>query len=600
MRCATLVAVPDQLQSPLPFEDSRRLTGPCVFFPRCGVVLEAVQPMSGAVEAGWRTRVTRMQCAMNWSASKLVVRRHQHGVSLAFPAPVDVLFTATEVNEWALLASLGVAMLHAPGYPASWDEAAAVLTLRAMERAERQPALVAVLQAAALHSVSTLLDDDTLTVGGGRYSVSWPRRAPPALEQLDWSQLHSVPTTLVTGSNGKTTTVRLIAAMQRAHGLRCGHSCTDGVMIDGQPVAAGDYSGPAGARTVLRDPRVEAAVLETARGGLLRRGLAVEHASVAVVTNVSADHFGEYGIDDLAGLAEAKLTVARALGPEGSLVVNADDLHLVARAASLGHALAWFAQDLAHPLLQAHRAQGGATCGVSAGHLCLAVSSREYSLGEVAQLPLCADGLALYNIGNCAAAALAAYAQGVPVETIAAVLADFGRQPSDNPGRLERYQFGGVQLLVDYAHNPEGLDGLLKVAAALRTTGRLALLLGQAGNRKDADILRLADVAASYRPELVVLKGVDGYERGRPAGEVPRMLHDALVRHGYTDSQLPLRIRELDAVRTALEWAQAGDVLVLAVHSLSARGKVGKLIVGLREDDWRPGQALPLRCLDRV
>jgi len=594
------VSIPEQSPSPLPFEDSRRLTGPCVFFPRCGVVLEATRPLSGPEEAGWRTRVTRMQSALHWSASKLVVRRHQHGVSLAFPAPVDALFTATEVNEWALLASLGVAMLHAPGYPASWDEASAVLTLRAMDRAERQPDLVSVLQAAAEHSVSTLLDDDTITVGGGRYSASWPRNAPPALAELDWSHLRSVPTTLVTGSNGKTTTVRLIAAMLRAHGLRCGHSCTDGVMIDGQPVAAGDYSGPAGARTVLRDPRVEAAVLETARGGLLRRGLAVEHASVAVVTNVSADHFGEYGIDDLAGLAEAKLTVARALGPEGTLVVNADDLHLVARAATLGCALAWFAQDLAHPQLRTHREQGGATCGVSGGQLVLAKSSHEYALGEVAQLPLCTNGLALYNIGNCAAAALAAHAQGVPVETIANVLAEFGRLPSDNPGRLERYERGGVQLLVDYAHNPEGLDGLLQVAAGLRKQGRLALLLGQAGNRKDADILRLADVAAAHRPDLVVLKGVDGYERGRPAGEVPHMLFTALVRHGFSETQLPVRIRELDAVCTALEWAQAGDVLVLAVHSLSARGKVGKLIAGLEEGGWQAGQSLPASCLNRA
>ncbi|MGQ0802094.1 MAG: Mur ligase family protein, partial [Pseudomarimonas sp.] len=356
-----------------------------------------------------------MQCALQWPASKLVVRRHKNAVSLAFPAPVDVLFTATEVNEWALLASMGVAALHAPGYPASWDEAAAVITLRAMERAERQPNLVAVLKAAAERCVSTLLDDDTLTIGAGRYSRSWPRCAPPQLADLDWEPLRSLPTTLVTGSNGKTTTVRLIAAMLRENGLRCGHSCTDGVMIDGQPVASGDYSGPAGARTVLRDPRVEAAVLETARGGLLRRGLAVEHASVAVVTNVSADHFGEYGIDDLAGLAEAKLTVARALGPEGTLVVNADDPHLVARASTLGQALAWFAQDLAHPQLRSHREQGGAICGVKEGQLVLAKSSHEYPLGEVAQLPLCAGGLALYNIGNCAAAALAAHAQGVPV-----------------------------------------------------------------------------------------------------------------------------------------------------------------------------------------
>jgi len=192
---------------------------------------------------------------------------------------------------------------------------------------------------------------------------------------------------------------------------------------------------------------------------------------------------------------------------------------------------------------------------VSAGRLCLAISSREYPLGEVAELPLCWRTLA-----------------DSPVTTLVAWNA---------------------------TSEPEGLDGLLQVATALRQTSRLGLLLGQAGNRKDADILRLADVAASHRPELVVLKGVDGYERGRPAAEVPRMLHAALVRHGYTDSQLPIHIRELDAVRKALQWAQPSDVLVLAVHTLSARGKLARLIAVLQEDAWQAGQALPARCFER-
>jgi len=577
----------------LPFEDSRRLTGSNVFFARPGVVLEALADLPAEVEAGWRTRVTRMQAVLGWAASKLVVRRHRSGVSLAFPAPIDALFTATEVNEWALMASLSAAVLPAPGFPASWDEAAARQTLLAMDHAERQPALMALLQAAVEHAVPSLLDDDRLTLGSGRYSSSWPRDACPLPDDVDWSSLHAVPTVLVTGSNGKTTSVRLVAAMLAAHGLRCGHSCSDGVMIDGQPVVAGDYSGPAGARSVLRDLRVEAAVLETARGGILRRGLAVDHADVAIVTNVSADHFGEYGVHDLAGLAEVKLTVARALGADGTLVVNADDSHLAARAPALGRPLAWFALDLDHPMLVAHRASGGATCGVRDGQLQLAAATRMHPLGLVSGLPLCADGLAPYNIGNCAAAALAAHALGIAPDTIATVLQRFGQNPTDNPGRLERYTFGKLQLLVDYAHNPEGLDGLLKVAAALRGSGRLALLLGQAGNRKDEDILRLADTAAAYRPDLVVLKGVDGYERGRAPGEVPQLLRTALLGLGVAEDRLPVAIRELDAARTALQWAADGDVLVLPVHSLSARADLATLLADLQRKGWQAGQPLP-------
>ncbi len=580
----------------LPFEDSRRLTGPNVFFARPGVVLEVLAELPADGEAGWRSRVTRMQAALGWTASKLVVRRHASGVSLAFPAPVDALFAATEVNEWALLASLRSALLHAPGYPASWDEDSARETLLAMQRAEVQPALIGLLEAAAEHSVPTLLDDDTLTLGSGRFAATWPRNGCPAAGAIDWTALRGVPTALVTGSNGKTTTVRLVAAMLTAHGMRCGHSCSDGVVINGEPAASGDYSGPAGARSVLRDERVAAAVLETARGGILRRGLAVEHADVAIVTNVSADHFGEYGVHDLAGLAEVKLTVARALGPDGTLVVNADDSYLVARAPALGPALAWFAMDLDHPVLSSHRRLGGATCGVRDGELLLLIAARGHSLGRVSELPLCADGLALYNVGNCAAAALAANALGIAPDIIAGVLQRFGQHPSDNPGRLERYTIGGLQLLVDYAHNPEGLDGLLKVAAGLRGQGRLALLLGQAGNRKDEDILRLADTAAAYRPDLIVLKGVDGYERGRAPGEIPKMLRTALLAHGFDDAALPVAIRELDAARTALIWAEPGDVLVLPVHSLGARARLATLLGRLQETGWNAGQPLPERA----
>ncbi len=140
-----------------------------------------------------------------------------------------------------------------------------------------------------------------------------------------WSALRAIPKAVVTGSNGKTTSVRLLAAMLRAHGLTPGYSSTDGLMVDGACIDAGDYSGPVGARTVLRHPRVQAAVLETARGGLLRRGLVARDASVALVTNVSADHFGEYGIHTLDDIAAVKLTVAKALAGDGVLVVNADD-----------------------------------------------------------------------------------------------------------------------------------------------------------------------------------------------------------------------------------------------------------------------------------
>jgi UDP-N-acetylmuramyl tripeptide synthase len=337
---------------------------------------------------------------------------------------------------------------------------------------------------------------------------------------------------------------------------------------------------------VLRDGRTEAAILETARGGILRRGVAVSHADVAVVTNISNDHFGEYGIHDLAGLADVKLTVGALIGGSGLLVLNADDPQLRSKAAGLAQRfqsaphIGWFALDAESPALRAYQATGAPTCAVNAGRLCLYWDGATHDLGSIESMPLTIGGSASYNIANLAGASLAAAALGIAPATIAAVAARFGADPADNRGRLMRYDYAGAQVLVDYAHNPEGLRGLLQVAAHLqrRSGGRLALLLGQAGNRLDADIEALARVAASFRPDLVVVKEDEAHLRGRTLGEVPRIIHAALLRNGLPTTALAMRGSELDAVRSVLAWARPGDVLALPVHSHAARAAVLELL----------------------
>lgn len=202
-------------------------------------------------------------------------------------------------------------------------------------------------------------------------------------------------------------------------------------------------------------------------------------------------------------------------------------------------------------------------------------------------MPLTVSGRATYNVSNLAGAALAAAALGVAPQAIAGVFARFGADPLDNLGRMMRYEFGGLTVLVDYAHNPDGLRGVLRVAQHLRRApdGRIALLLGHAGNREDADIEQLAVVAAEFRPELVVVKEIEGYLRGREVGVVPRILHAALLRNGMPESSLALRTNEVDAARCALEWARPGDVLVLLVHSLAAR----KAVLGMLQHRCRAG-----------
>jgi len=592
----------------LPFEASRRLTGANLFFAVPGVQLETCGvPVNDALLDAWRARVARARAYLGWDAQPgFAARVHAGGASLALAAPSDALFTATEVNEWALCAALcaldgvrwsgleaqlAAAALEDAADAASFippvlEERAALSRFERLAAREARPQLRALLAAASVHGLPYVLDDEVLTLGAGVGGRDFALSALPAVEEVPWQALRGLPTALVTGSNGKTTTVRLIAACAEAFGWRpAAYCCTDGVFAGAQVLASGDYSGPEGARRVVRERTARAAVIETARGGILRRGIAVSGAQVALVTNVSADHFGEYGIDDLEALTDVKLSVAGALSDEGTLVLNADDAQLARRAAGLagrfGHdpARGWFALDADLPALCAHRARGGATCGVRVGRLVLHRGSAQHDLGEIASMPLTAGGSATYNIANLAGAALAAAALGIPPATIAGVFARFGSSVADNFGRLMHFERAGVRILVDYAHNPEGLKGLLRVAEHLRGgSGRLGLLLGHAGNRQDAELEALAAAAAEFHPSLTVIKENEAHLRGRPPGEVPRLIHAALLRAGIDAASLQVRMSELEAVQAALEWAQPGDVLAMPVHSAAARAAVVTLL----------------------
>jgi UDP-N-acetylmuramyl tripeptide synthase len=583
-----------------PFTDSRRLTGANLYFDGPGAALETAGggPFEPAVLERWRSNVARVRMALGWPGGAVCVRPHATGASLAFEAPADQLYAAAEANEWALYAALGQRAADEPmpgdGEPrphvAHFNADEALRRLQALAAAEARPALRAVLDAARARGMPAHADDDVLSIGEGDGAHAWPVDALPAPGDVPWESLHGAPKAVVTGSNGKTTTVRLLAAMLRAHGLATGYSSTDGLYIDGERIEAGDYSGPVGARTVLRHPRVQAAVLETARGGLLRRGLVARDARVAVVTNIAADHFGEYGIHSLDDIAAVKLVVARSLAPDGLLVLNADDPLLVRHAGATGAPrTGWFALAL-----DAALARGAPACGMRDGRLLLADADGTHDLGEVADMPLSMGGNAAYNIGNIAAASLAARAMGIPAATVAAVLARFGAAHVDNPGRLQRWTLGDVEVLLDYAHNPDGLQGLLKVAQGLRGAGRLGLILGHAGNRLDADFHALAAVAAAARPDRVWLKDIAGdYLRGRPSGEVAAILRRALEQAGMRAEDLPICLDEALATRLALEWARAGDLLLLPVHEPERRDVVVELLDRLQAGGWRAGAPLP-------
>ena len=588
--------------------DSRRLTGPNLLLDTHGAILDvALAGLDAEVAiAAWRAALAPLLGAVGWSGATHAARAYPGGVLLAFAAPLDALYAATEVNEaaWHVAArALGggeTAPAHgrdaddgveaaAEDGDAPPDPEATIARLREAIARERNPALAALADEAQRRGVTLLADDKRVSVGLGAGSRSWPgEETAMVAARIPWGELRDIPVVLVTGTNGKTTTARLLGAIAKAAGLTAGVTTTDRVTVGDEVVALGDYSGPNGARTVLRDRRVELAVLEVARGGLLRRGLAVPRARAALVTNVANDHLGEFGIHDLDALADAKLIVAKAIGPDGSLVLNADDARLVAKVPQ-GVPVTWFSLEPANPVVARHLAGGGTACVLDGGSLVLMRGAERRLTVPCNDVPITLGGAARHNVANALAAIGVAAALGVPEPAIARGLAAFASTPALNPGRGNVWDLGGATAIVDFAHNPHGLAALTDMACALPARRR-AIVIGQAGDRDDASIREFARAAWALRPDRVFIKEMDHYRRGRAEGEVPGIIAGELRRLGAGADTLVHCHSEAEAVRAALVWADDGDLLLLTTHE--ERDEVIALLERLAAAGWRPGNSL--------
>ncbi|MBI1382437.1 MAG: Mur ligase [Planctomycetaceae bacterium] len=567
--------------------DSRRLPGPNLFFQGAGAVIDARVPkaLAPALIGGWQRHLVRALGVLEWPLGAVVGHANPGGVSLAFEAPIDTLYAATEVNEWAFAAARAE-LLGTAGV--SLD--AALPDLQRAIAKESQPHLAALSRAADEQGVCFLHDPGSVSVGMGGGARLFPRDGVPSPDNVDWDGVHDVPVALVTGTNGKSTTVRLLAAIAEHGGLVPGLSSTDWIRVGGHVLDEGDWSGPGGARRVLRDPRTEIGILETARGGILRRGLALRRADTAVVLNVAADHLGEWGVWDVEHLADAKMVVTKIVGPKGRCVLNADDPLIAARAARVAAPIGWFSLRADLPLVRGHLAAGGAAAYLDGDELVLHHGERRQTLIDVEQMPLAMGGAALHNIANALAAALAADAVGIGAEAIARGLAAFGRNHAENPGRLVVFELGGVRAVVDFAHNPHGQEALLAMADRLPATRRL-VVLGQAGDRDNESVDELVRITWRHRPDLILIKEMRRYLRGRPPGEMTGRIEAELRRQGARDADFEHVPSEIAALERALKWSKPGDLLMLFAHA--EREATIAYLEGLVSRGWRPGDSLP-------
>lgn len=438
------------------------------------------------------------------------------------------------------------------------DQAAAVLDRAIgadpearLDQAPR-PVLRACLEVAAAAGIPAFFDERGLTVGVGARSRTWPLDDLPTPAALAGAA--RVPFALVSGTNGKTTTANLIGAIGDASGRRAGVANSNGIRIAGAFVERGDWSGPGAARRLLRDPEVTFVVLETARGGLMRRGLAVDGADVVVLTNVSEDHLGEWGLEDVDDLAWAKATLALSLRPGGTVVSHADD-------PALERALAPVLQrrpDLRHTRFSSRRRADAWLDGET-------LRLGPEALMPVGEVPLTFGGAALYNVENALAAALAGEALGMGRAAIVAGLSAVRPEPAHVRGRSNLFRLRGARILVDYAHNPDGLDRLRDLADRLAPARRF-LLLGQAGDRPDPLVHALGAAAARLRCDRYVLKPLPGYARGRAPDEVVAELRRGLVAQGVPEDRIEVVPDELTGVQRLLDALGPDDLALLLVH----------------------------------
>jgi cyanophycin synthetase len=385
-----------------------------------------------------------------------------------------------------------------------------------------------------------------------------------------------IPVVAVTGTNGKTTTTLMIAHAVRVAGLGTGVTTTEGVFVNGKRLVTGDCTGYWSARTVLSAPDVEFAVLETARGGILKRGLAFDRCDVGVVLNVAADHLGLDGVDTIEDLAQVKAVVAASSSK--AIVLNAEDPLCVAmaRRAKPGAEVIFFAMDAENPVLLQHLEDGGRGAYLQDNAIVVADGSLHQELMRVEAMPSTFGGRARYNIANALAASAALMASGFSNLQIAAGLSTFVSDSKTNPLRTNVFDVRGVTVIVDYAHNPAAYAALAEMARAL-LPGQLVGIVTAPGDRRDSDLIQIGEVCGERFDELVVY---ESQSRGRPVGGAVDLIIEGIEKVVGPSDTTHREIEVDKAIRLGLSLCRAGDVLVFACGS-----SLKTFIDALRVDD---------------
>jgi UDP-N-acetylmuramyl tripeptide synthase len=440
-------------------------------------------------------------------------------------------------------------------------------------QSEKNDALIELHIAAGHHGVDFLVDDDVVSIGHGQGSISYMVEQIPHPQHINWASVHDVPVAMITGTNGKSTSVRLLDGVARAAGQVSGVTSTDFVRVGDDVLDQGDYSGPGGARLLLRDPRLEVAFLEVARGGILRRGLPLRRARAALVTNVANDHLGQYGVNTLQALTETKFAVSKTLAENGVLVVNADDAGIVEHLAEQDQQnLCWFSLDKANPRIQYQLHNRGRCCYVDEDNIVNFDGARQERICAIKDIPMTINGAALHNVRNALGAVGVASAMEYTSAQIRTGLCRFNSDERDNPGRLNSFELqNSVHVIIDFAHNAHSVEAVTDTVRRMPAKQKWALF-GSAGDRSDDEIAAIASGVCALAPDHVVITEIEPYLRGRALGEVGAIMKQACLQNGIAEERIYFAESPLAGVKFALSRMQPGDLGLFLV--LSERDQV--------------------------
>jgi cyanophycin synthetase len=376
-----------------------------------------------------------------------------------------------------------------------------------------------------------------------------------------------IPIIAITGTNGKTTTTRLTSHLCKTAGKKVGYTTSDGVYIQNQLMMKGDCTGPVSATFVLSDPTVDFAVLECARGGLLKSGLAFDKCDVAIVTNVTADHMGLGGIQTLEQMARVKSVIPETVKKDGFAILNADDDLVYKMHENLDCNIAFFSMDENNSRIKRHCKKGGYAVVYENGYVSILKGTWKIRVLKVIDIPITYDGKALHNVMNTLPAVLAAYLfRDISIDDIRTGLSTFVPSPAQTPGRLNMFEFKKCKFLADFAHNPAGLELLGNFISKMDGSPKVGIISGT-GDRRDEDIRELGRLSAKYFDEIIIR--CDKNLRGRTAEEIVNLLVEGINEAKTKDLPIEIIYNEEDAIMHAYNNAKQGSLITIMCDVVS-------------------------------